>query len=222
MRYSPAPEAIPARGMVFCDLDGTLVDSRTDLASAVNQSRLQLGLHPLPQGKIVSFVGNGVRKLVERAFDGEAVDIPLAVEKVKGNYSRCMLDTTRLYDGVAEGLRMIRAANFAIAVLSNKTQAEAEAILDGLGVASFFSAIAGDGGGIALKPDPAAVLEIAGRLHAPLADSWILGDNWTDLECGRRAGIRRAFASYGFGNRRNEDCDFVAESFLSFAKSIAA
>ena len=110
----------PNRCAVF-DLDGTLIDSREDIAGAVNLLRARFGLAPLPTETVVSFVGNGIRKLVERAFEQED---PALVEKAKEQIVDCYRETlvvkTTLYPGVADGLRILKTAGFKLAIATNK------------------------------------------------------------------------------------------------------
>ncbi len=204
--------------MIFCDLDGTLVDSKKDITFAVNETRRTFKLSPLTVDQVVSYIGNGIRKLVERSFNGTGVDLDEALPLMKDIYSRHLLDSTRLYPGVIDGLHLLVDANFAIVLLSNKTQKEAVKILKGLAVADYFSLVLGDGVGIPLKPDPSAIFHARKVLKPANGDSWIIGDSWTDLECGDRAGIQCAFASYGFGYPHDKRYDFMAESFLQFAE----
>ncbi len=209
-----------SNGIIFCDLDGTLIDSRQDLAFSVNEARKEFNLEPLPQEKVVSYVGNGIHKLVERAFFRTGIDSAQALKVLKNIYSSHLLDATSTYPGVREGLEIISSANFAIVVVSNKMQRESIEILNGLGVGGFFSLILGDNGDLKLKPDPEMIFYVRDYLKIPLDNSWIIGDNWTDLECGRRAGIKKAFASYGFGKQKDEKYDFNADSFIKFAEML--
>lgn len=207
-------------GIIFCDLDGTLIDSRKDLANAVNFALKSFSLPPLPDEKVVSYVGNGVKKLIERSFADKAVDLQQALIEMKKYYSAHLLDNTIAYESVPEGLALIKAANFAIVVLTNKMQIEAEQILDGLGILQFFDLIIGDDGIMLLKPSPQAVYFVSKKLALPLQNSWIIGDNWTDIECGINAGIKTAYAAYGFGDIRGMGYDYLAKSFYDFAKML--
>ena len=206
--------------LIAFDLDGTLIDSRRDLADAVNRTRASYGLPPLPLELVVSFVGNGIVKLVERALDGAGVDLQEAVARQKKFYSEHLLDYTRLYDGVLTGLAELAAAGYRLAVLTNKPAAAARSILKSLKAADYFDEIAGGDSGYPLKPDPAALLVFLKKYGCRAADSWMVGDHYTDLEAGRLAGMRRALALYGFGSPKDEVPDLKVESFMELVQNI--
>ncbi len=147
MREDGKPAAAlgrPVRLVVF-DLDGTLVDSVRDLATAVNLAlqKAAPGSPHLPLADVRAFVGEGARLLVERSLERAGVArsavevLPLFLE----SYRSCLLDTTRLYPGVAEALD--RLADRSLAVLTNKPGDLSRSILEGLGVASRFARIWG-------------------------------------------------------------------------------
>ena len=187
-----------ARLLVF-DLDGTLIDSVGDLATAVNRLRHDHGLPPLPLDTVRGHVGDGIRQLVARSLPVRAGELDAAVRAFRGYYQRHLHDTTALYPGVAPGLRRLRAAGFQLAVVSNKLGPLCRALLDGLGVGAWFSCIVGDGDTARLKPDPAPLRAVMRRLRAAPADTWMIGDHHTDLEMARRAGVRSLFVTYGLG-----------------------
>jgi phosphoglycolate phosphatase len=206
---------------IFFDLDGTLVDSRADLALAVNLTRRDLGLAARSQAEVVACVGEGLRNLVRRAIP-ECDDARLdeAIECARGHYRDHLLDATVAYPTVPEALRRLRAGGWRLAVVTNKPRDATDAILAGLGLAPLLDAVVGGGEGAALKPDPAPVRLAAARLGVTgLAGSWIVGDHFTDLEVGRRLGLRRCFCRYGFGDPRDEAYDLAVDSLLEFADS---
>ncbi|MBI3693246.1 MAG: HAD hydrolase-like protein, partial [Acidobacteria bacterium] len=130
--------------LVF-DLDGTLADSKLDLALAVNATRADVQLPPLPQEIVFSYVGNGAPTLVRRALGEEFDDAQLerSLEFFLGYYRQHMLDNTRLYPGVAESLDRLRAAGKRLAVLTNKPWRFSRDLLRGLGIGDHFGAIYG-------------------------------------------------------------------------------
>ncbi len=212
------------RGMLILDLDGTLIDSREDIAAAVNSMRAFFSLPPLPHETVVSYVGDGMLKLLERSLRGTGISPASgeALEVMRASYRANLLGRTVLYDGVAEGLQKLHDCSWQIALLSNKPVEFCRVILHGLGIGKCFRNILGGDSGFPMKPDPAALeflLETAGVRDNP-ASSWILGDNHTDLDAGRRAGLRTAFAAYGFGKRAGLPCDFVAPTFSAFVEEV--
>jgi phosphoglycolate phosphatase len=188
-----------ARLLVF-DLDGTLVDSSRDIAAAANAmlSRLAPAPPAIPLDAVLSFVGEGARLLVERCLRHAGLDLP--VDGVLPVYLECygerLLDTTRLYPGVAEALDALAGAT--LAVLTNKPGDMSRTILEGLGVAPRFARIWGAGDVPSRKPDPAGLLRLMSELGAGAGDTWMIGDSATDVRAGRAAGVRVAGVTWGF------------------------
>ena len=190
--------------MIIFDLDGTLIDSRADLALAVNLTREDYGFRPLDLDVVIAAVGNGAAKLIERTFSDapESFSREEALARYKENYARHLLDNTVLYDGIRAGLESLRSRGVALAVVSNKPEEASRTILDGLGVGELFRCIIGGGSGFALKPDPEALLHCLKCAGDPPETSWMVGDNDTDLAAGGNGGLRTAFAGWGFGKKR--------------------
>jgi len=206
---------------IFFDLDGTLIDSRADLATAVNLTRREFGLPDLPAGLVASYVGDGLRRLVARAMPERFARLDDAVTCARTLYGAHLLDRTTLYPGVADALRMLGAHGWKLAVVTNKPCEFIRPILDGLGVGGEFETLVGGGDTAALKPDPAPVLLAATRLGiADLHGSWVAGDHFTDMEAGRRAGLQRCFCRYGFGELRGEGFDLAVDSLVELARHV--
>ncbi|MBN2449011.1 MAG: HAD hydrolase-like protein [Lentisphaeria bacterium] len=200
------------------DLDGTLVDTRADLTTAVNLTRADYGLPPLPLPTVVGFVGNGMHRLVQAALaDATAPwDIEDAVAAMRRHYGQHLLDETRAYPGVPEAMAELAGTPCHRAVVTNKPEAPARRILDGLGLASFFAYVIGGDSLPALKPDPLPLLHLLAETDAALERSWIVGDNRTDLEAGRRAGMRRCYCRYGFGRKGDEEAEMEVDDLRAF------
>lgn len=208
---------------VFFDLDGTLIDSRADLALAVNLTRHDYGLPLLPEAQVASYVGEGLRLLVARALPEQPESLDDAVARTRVHYAAHLLDQTTLYPGVKEGLQQLGAQGWQRAVVTNKPREFVQPILAGLGVAKLFEALVGGGDAPNLKPDPALILLAATRLGlSDLGDSWMAGDHFTDLEAGRRAGVRRCFCRYGFGSPREAVFDLAVDSLIELADHLGA
>lgn len=206
--------------LIVFDLDGTLIDSRHDLAGAVNYMRGSMGLEPLSAERVVSFVGNGIINLVRRSVADAEVDFDEALRRMKRYYADHLVDTTCLYPGVSAGLKELKELGITLAVLSNKPTAASAKILDRLGVAGFFSDIIGGDGNYPLKPEPDALLALQAKYGFDASSCWMFGDHYTDLEAARRAGFRRALARYGFGDPREEKFDFEVDSFGEFVIAV--
>ncbi len=205
--------------LLLCDLDGTLIDSREDLATGVNLMRADYGLEPLSIGVVTDFVGDGARKLVERSLPGSVKSIEEALHKFKKYYKENMFVKTRLYPSVEEGLRLFHGKGWKLALSSNKPSDKCEEILKHLGIAVYFDMILGASENYPLKPDPASILIAMKETCTDKSATWIIGDNHTDLEAGRRAGIKRCYAKYGFGHAGSEEYDLAVDSFMEFVEA---
>jgi len=218
---SGVPDKVRSRGLILYDLDGTLIDSRADLAAAVNAVRTSYGVAPVTMEFVVKRVGHGQRSLVALTMDD--IDAPLdeRVDRLRAAYASGLLRETRLYPGVAATLAALQAAGWCQALLTNKNAEAARPILEGLGVMSFFKALTGVEPGMPIKPDPAAV-ELAIRRSGwdRNGPAWIAGDHYTDLEAGRRAGLQRCFCRYGFGWAGDETWDLAVDRLDELARHL--
>ena len=206
--------------LIVFDLDGTLIDSRHDLAGAVNHMRGSMGLEPISTERIVTFVGNGVANLVRRSVADADVDFDEALRRMKRYYAEHLVETTSLYPGVANGLTELDRAGITLAVLSNKPTEASRRILKALGVGERFAEIVGGDSDYPLKPEPDALLALMHKFNCRPEQCWMFGDHYTDLEAARRAGCRRALARYGFGDPREEKFDFEVGSFAEFVMAV--
>lgn len=179
------------------DLDGTLVDSVDDLAASVNHALAELRLPPRSPGEIRGFVGEGARRLVERAVDPRDDLVEPALALWRDHYDAHCLDRTRLYPGVAAALA---GAGRLLAVHTNKPGLLARKILSGLGVASRLVAVVG-GDDAPRKPDPTGTLEIMARAGASPADTIFVGDSPVDVRTARAAGVALVAVTWGLSSR---------------------
>lgn len=190
----------------FFDMDGTLVDSRADLAAAVNATRREFGYAELPLEEVVACVGNGARYLLEHAIPEAAGRFDELWPMHMRNYSTHLLDTTSLYPGVRSTLAELHDRGWLMGIVTNKPGDFTRTILDHFGIARYFGAgIVGGGDCAEMKPSAMPLREAASRLrgHRLSSHDWMVGDNWTDMECGRNAGVKTAFCTFGFGSLRD-------------------
>jgi phosphoglycolate phosphatase len=207
--------------VIIFDLDGTLIDSRQDLTRAVNLTRDSYGLPPLSVETVCGFIGNGAAKLLERSLKDTGIEVADAMPRMKKYYYANIANETRLYPGVAEGLKTLAAAGIKMAVITNKPDEAAKLVLEKLHVAEYFDEVMGGGCGHPLKPEPDALLHFAAKWNADLKKSWMVGDHYTDLEAGARAGMKTCWASYGFGDPKGLTCDLEAKSFAEFVRVVS-
>lgn len=188
--------------LLIFDLDGTLIDSRADLAAGINHMRQRFGLDSLSLETVSGYVGNGVRKLVERSLQGAKVDLDAALEINKEYYFSHLTVHTFMYPGVEEGLRCLAEAGHRLAVLTNKPGGPSRSILHHFGLDHYFTVIIGGGDVENLKPDPEGIRQCLRTTGMNPACTWMVGDHCTDLAVARNAGIKSGFVRYGFGEER--------------------
>lgn len=185
---------------VVFDLDGTLIDSRRDLAAAVNGVRGELGYEALPVARVVQYVGHGARNLVRRSLPDEVAGE--GFEAAFGRfldlyYDRCLRET-RPYPGV-EALLEALAGRLPLAVLTNKPERHTGKVLDGLRLARHLRCALGGDTLPVSKPDPETLREAARRLGTPPGSTLLVGDSAIDAETAQNAGAPAALVTWGFG-----------------------
>jgi phosphoglycolate phosphatase len=182
---------------VVFDLDGTLIDSRHDITAAVNRLRAELGLPPLALEQVVTMVGEGARRLIERALPERPDLVDHALARYLEHYWKVCLETTRPYPGVPEMLSAL-AGSYPLALLSNKGEALSRKILDGLDLSRFFREMLGGDSLATRKPDPTGLRRLAERLEVPVERLLLVGDTWIDAETADNAGCVFALVEWGF------------------------
>jgi len=190
--------------LIVFDLDGTLIDSREDLARSANYALNSLGLKELPVDTLSTFIGDGIYKLMERALEwqhklGRAYtgSIEEAVEIFRGHYAEHLVDRTRLYPGVLETLNHFRGKKKA--VVTNKPFDFAVNILTGLGVAGHFDIVMGGDSTTNRKPHPEPLEKVMTKLDVQSETAVIVGDSPQDIEMAKRAGLLSIAVTYGLG-----------------------
>ena len=202
------------------DLDGTLVDSRTDIVNSVNFALEQLGHLRLPDAQIVTFVGEGARLLIERALrtsqntPPSQSEIDAAYEVFKRYYRAHLFDDTRIYPGVAATLDQL--AKLPKAIVTNKPYDLTIALFDGIGLAHHFRAVLGGDSLPERKPAPAMLLEAARRCDVAPPECLMIGDTWVDVAAGQAAGMKTCGFVAGFRGRAElveAGADYLIERF---------
>lgn len=191
--------------LVVFDLDGTLVDSREDLAASTNDVLVGLGADPLPVSAIGQMVGDGARTLVHRALVAARcdADVDAALVAFHQHYARRLLDTTRPYEGIDAVLDALsRTAR--LAVLTNKPLVPTQRLLDHYGWTPRFGRVIGGDGPWDRKPDPAGLQDLMAWAGAAPGETLMVGDSMVDVEVARRAGVAVCVAAWGFGHTRGD------------------
>ena len=186
------------RVLIF-DLDGTLIDSKADLALSVNATLEHMNRSPLAHETIYSYVGNGAPQLVRRALGKDASDaeVESGLAYFLAYYKEHMLDNTVPYPGVREGLALM--GNHPMAVLTNKPVRFSTWILEGLGLSRYFRYVYGGNSFERKKPDPVGVEILLRDFQAMPREAMMVGDSDVDVRTARNSGIWACGVSYGLG-----------------------
>ena len=185
--------------LIVFDLDGTLIDSRKDLADSANQLIHELGGSPLPEEAVGGMVGEGAAVLVRRALAAARVtETSASLRRFLDIYDDRLLMHTHAYDGITEVLQAIRP-HARLAVLTNKPTGPSDRILAGLGLHDLFDEVIGGDGPWPRKPDPASLLAMIERSGATQETTLLVGDSIIDCETAARAAVQSCLAAYGFG-----------------------
>lgn len=186
---------------ILFDLDGTLLDTLEDLATAANRALGTLGLPAHPTDAYRVFVGDGLRTLAERILPGEqrsAAQVDALVAAFEREYSRTWNERTAPYAGVPEMLDRLTGDGYRMSVLSNKPDAFTRLCVEQLLPHWTFAPLYGQRPGVPKKPDPAAALAIAAELGLDPAEVLYLGDTATDMHTARAAGMAAVGVLWGF------------------------
>lgn len=212
--------------LVIFDLDGTLLNTIADLGNAANHALEKAGLPTHPRQAYPRFVGNGVRKLIERVLPeslrtGEKVESML--DDFKQYYDSHLTDFTEPYPGIPELLQDLAQRGVRLAVASNKYQSAVERLVNHFFPGIPWAAIEGQKEGIPVKPDPSIVFEILTKSPASKADVLYVGDSGVDMETARRACVESCGVTWGF--RRLDElidnhADHVAGTTLQLLRLI--
>lgn len=185
---------------VLFDLDGTLVDSATDIAEAVNRLLEELGLARVPEATIRGWIGEGARKLLATALAhaGSDLEADALFERFMVHYADTLLLAPALYPDVVETLDALRADGVRLAVCTNKPVRFVPPLLDALGIADRFEAVVGGDSLAWRKPDARPLLHLADIFGRTPAECLMVGDSETDFAAAQAAGMPVVLVSYGY------------------------
>ena len=212
-------------GVIF-DLDGTLVNSLGDLQSSVNTVMRAHGFPTATEEEMKQMVGNGLRKLVDRALPEQERTpeiIDGCLREFSEHYSGHCLDQTRPYPGMSELTLSLRADGIRTAVVSNKADPMAKQIVGSLFPASAFDEVFGMREGVAPKPNPEALLRICKAWGVEPGSCAMVGDSNVDILTGKNAGMYTIGVAWGFRGRRElqqSGADFIAENTAQLAEAL--
>jgi phosphoglycolate phosphatase len=221
-----APLLRMPRAVLF-DLDGTLVDSAPDIAAATNELIATRGLPPLSLSDVKAMIGDGVKKLIERAF--AASGAPLSVSELdqanddmKPIYLRHVTGLATLMPGVRETLAHFHMGGIAMGVVTNKPQLAAREVLLHFRLTEFFGVIVGGDAVSHQKPAPDGLLIALDRLHAEPGEALMVGDSIADAGAARAAGMAVALVRGGYTRVPLEQigADLVCDSMLDLPSAL--
>ncbi len=183
--------------LLIFDLDGTLVDTRRDLVNAVNFALRQLGKNEVEVDTVTGYVGDGVRKLLERVLgDAAKIELETAHLHFRSYYHEHITDFSQPYPSIREILEHFAYKQKAI--LTNKPQEFTETLLRRLDIDRYFAKVIGGQPGLKLKPDPEAIFKILHHFDLPASRALIIGDGENDILVGKAAKIVTCAVAYGF------------------------
>jgi len=189
------------RSVVLFDLDGTLVDSSTDLTTTLRRMFAEDSLAEPQRSEVVRWVGDGAEVLLQRAYASRGERVPVgAMGRFKAHHDACCLDETVPYGGIPELLQSLRGRH--VAVVTNKPTPFAEKVVAGVGLAPWIQAVIGPERAPQQKPSPAHCLAALELFGAQPNEAVMVGDGTTDIAAGRDAGTGTIGVLWGFRNRQ--------------------
>ncbi len=188
--------------LAIFDLDGTILNTLEDLYASTNFALKQFGYPPRTMEEVRRFVGNGIRKLVERAVPpGVPEDMVTAVyRRFMEHYSAHCSDHTRAYEGIPALLQTLRQAGVKTAISSNKSDSAVQRLRDQY-FPGLFDAAAGEKTGVPKKPAPDSVEKLLKELCIRKEDAVYIGDSEVDIQTAKNAGLDGLIVSWGFRDR---------------------
>lgn len=212
------------KSLVIFDLDGTLLNTIDDLAAATNHAMTTLGFPAHGLWVYPNMVGNGVRKLIERALPDDArseATINKALAIFKEYYTEHCCDATKPYPGIPELLEDLTARGVNLAVASNKYEEGVTKLISHYFPNANFRAVLGNVEGMPRKPDPSIVFKVLSMCPTPKSDVLYVGDSGVDIETARRACVESVGVTWGF-RTIHELKDAYADHILSTPAQILA
>ena len=186
--------------LVVFDLDGTLVDSASDIAEAVNRTLVDWSLPRVEESVIRGWIGDGARALVGSAFAhaGKPIDLEEVMPGFMVHYADCLLLYPTVYPGVIETLQSLRDAGVDVAVCTNKPERFVRPLLDALELGQYFECIVGGDTLSERKPSAVPLLHVVEHFGLRPAQCLMVGDSATDLQTAIAANVPMALVTYGY------------------------
>ena len=213
---------------VVWDLDGTLVDSATDIATSLNRLLGENELAALDDALIKNMIGEGVAVLIRRGFEAHGITpdgkrLESLVERFLVIYSEVATASTRLFPGAREALQSLSDAGLRQAICTNKPEAITRQVLAGLGIADCFDVVIGGDTLPRNKPDPLPLLTALEGLDVAPERSLMVGDSAIDVQTAHAAGVSIAFVTFGYGPGPSHPhkADYLIDDFADLPAVVA-
>lgn len=198
------------------DLDGTIIDTIQSITHSISLTMNQLGFPPIDEAHTKLFVGDGFKKLVERALlysgDSELTHFEEALQLYEEFFEDNCLYHIKAYDGMQDLLTFLKGKGIKIGVLTNKNHERAMECVNAVYGEGFFDQIIGEGNGINVKPDPSGALLMARRFSLPVSQCLYFGDTNTDMKTGKNALMDTVGVTWGF--RKREELEALNPKYI--------
>ena len=213
---------------VLLDLDGTLLDTVGDIATAANLMRAALGFAPLDPALIKTFVGKGIANLVARTLKDAVGEVgptalKVAVANFERQYDKCFGDTSVPFPGVVDGLNALKDKGFRLGCVTNKAEKFTLPLLEKSGLASYFEITLSGDSLPEKKPHPLPLQHAAKFFECSTAELLLIGDSVNDAEAARAAGCPVFIVPYGYNEGqelRGLDCDAFIDDIPAALKFV--
>lgn len=213
---------------VLLDLDGTLLDTVADIATAANQMRASLGFAPLDAALIRTFVGKGIPNLVSKTLKDAVGEVgptalKVAIANFERQYEKCFGDSSVPYPGVVDGLNALKAKGLRLGCITNKAEKFTLPLLAKTGLAGYFEITVSGDSLPEKKPHPLPLTHAAGFFGCAPAEMLLIGDSLNDAQAARAAGSPVFIVPYGYNEGqelRGLDCDAFIDDVPSALKFV--
>jgi len=189
---------IMAMKLIIFDLDGTLVDSSTDISHAINYALEGTNVPPVTVQETITIIGEGITRLFEKIIEKNnlSAEKDILIQRFLNHYSAHLTDNTPVYPGVKETMEALK--EYRKAVISNKREDLSSRILELLGMRKYFDVVVGSDTTSERKPSPVPIQYVLSRFEAKPEEAVIVGDSNFDIEAGKAAGVTTIAVTYGY------------------------
>jgi phosphoglycolate phosphatase len=189
---------IMAMKLIIFDLDGTLVDSSTDISHAINYALEGTNVPPVTVQETITIIGEGITRLFEKIIEKNnlSAEKDILIQRFLNHYSAHLTDNTPVYPGVKETMEALK--EYPKAVISNKREDLSSRILEILGMRKYFDVVVGSDTTSERKPSPVPIQYVLSRFEAKPEEAVIVGDSNFDIEAGKAAGVTTIAVTYGY------------------------